>query len=304
VILSQRNYLQIYCVSVFLALVLVASCTSDPQSEPVTDRVLYTSSLALADPAPRLVVPAIPATGAPADREARQLERAALRSASRASRHIEPAAAALLYGTRWGRSWLTATGFGALVRGEPPARCPALTAATAPTRGLAIQSAISACRDALGSAGGAFGGSAAPCDCRLIAIDGALLAPLQAFAYAPGTDGRIMGLGASYAGALTAREVETGRLPGEGVVIFGDARGPVATALLAADGTATLELLRDGRRFSGTREALGWARGRQTERLLLRGPDGERVIVLIGIDPAAFMREGPALAAWPRQKAG
>lgn len=289
---------------VVLTLSLVAACASKPDAGSVSDRSMYTPRLATAESPPRLVVPARQQGDLQPDLEARQLELSALRSANRAGRLIEPAAAALLYGTNWGRSWITAEGYGALVRGEPPEQCSAVAAVNASVRATAIEAAIADCRDALATQVSISLTGAEACGCRLIAIDNALLAPLEAFAYAPGTDGRLIGLGSGYAGPLIAREVETGTVPGAGRVVFGNAQGPLAEAELAADGSASLELLRDGRRFTGRREPLGWARGRPRERLLLRGPDGERIIALIGIEPAMFLRNGPALAAWPGGSAG
>ena len=303
--IMMQFYIQIINLSgVVLALSLVAACAPDTGLQADPDERRLTARLALAESAPPLIVPATGQGDRPPDHEARQLERSALRSANRASRLIEPAAAALLSGTGWGRSWITGKGYGALVRGEPADRCPALTAANAPVRAIAIETAIAACRHELQSWMPSSRQGTQPCGCRLIALDNALLVPLEAFAYAPGTHGRLIGLGAEYAGPLIAREVSTGPVPGAGRVVFGDARRSLAEAVLAADGTVSLELLNDGRRFTGRREPIGWARGRQTERLLLRGPDGERIIALIGIEPAVFLRDGPALAAWPRGMAG
>lgn len=298
-------YRQMLCLSLLvLTLSLVAACAADSGAGRVSNGGMHTPRLALADSAPPLIVPATWETDQTPGREARQLELLALRSVGQADRLIEPAAAALLYSTRWGRSWITAEGYGALVKGEPADRCPALTAANDAVRATAIETAIAACRLELQSRLPTSRENAPPCSCRLIALDSALLAPLEAFTYAPGTDARLIGLGTDYAGPLIAREVESGTVPGAGRVVFGNAGGPLAEAVLATDGTASLRLLRDGRRFTGWREPIGWARGRQIERLLLRGADGARIIGLIGIEPAVFLRDGPALAAWPRGMAG
>ncbi|TVQ56650.1 MAG: hypothetical protein EA355_06265 [Rhodobacteraceae bacterium] len=195
-----------------------------------------------------------------------------------------------------GRRFLDAPTPRALALGDPPRHCPAAAIAAGPvgaTRADAVSRALGACLEALAEAG-----DAAACGCRVIAVDDVLLAPVDAYAYAEGVGGRLVGDGRFGGRPLIAEEVDAP--DGRGVrVAFFDAGGPVAVGELADNGGARLLMLDDGAVFTGWREPRGWRRGRVQERLLLEGADGARLIALIGFEPADVAEEGPALAVWP-----
>lgn len=208
---------------------------------------------------------------------------AAQAPAEGATRRIEPAAAPFLYGAPLGRRFLKATGARALAIGEPSAFCPAGAVATAPDASLASVGA-EALRRCLAPmrASGRTAPDGTPCGCRLIALGDALLAEPEAYAYAPGVGARLLGLGD--ARPLVAHEA-AGPSDGDIAVLFESAAGPVAEARLLGDGRARLIHLGSGVVYEGTRVQVGWGRGRLRERLDLTGPDGRRVVALIGYEP-------------------
>ncbi len=230
-------------------------------------------------------------------RSSTEADEAAIRAAGAAGAaaaspaRVEAAEAPFLYAAPVGRRFLATAGPRALARGEPPERCPAAAAASGAS---AAEAARSAARQCLG----ALPVGAAGCACRLLAVDDTLLAEPDAFVYAPGVGGRLVGLGQG-ARPLTVEERGTDD-PDRTVIAFFDAGGPVALAELDADGDARLVMLESGALFEGAREPRGWRRGRLLERLLLTGAGGKRLIALVGFEPADIAEEGPSLAAWPR----
>ena len=215
-------------------------------------------------------------------------------------RWIEASSAALLYNTGWGRAFLAAPDGRALAIGAPAQECPGIgVVAGGPEtpRSVVAGAALEQCLTSLSRAG------ATNCGCRLLALDDTLLAPLEAFAHAPGVSARLVGLGGDAGrGPLVARESREIAADGSIRVLFSSVEGPVAAAALFPDGRAVMELTDSGAVFEGERDLRGWRRGRLTERLLLRSPDGRRVIALIGFEPEDYAREGLALARWPRAK--
>jgi hypothetical protein len=218
------------------------------------------------------------------------------------SRPVEAAGAPFLHGSPHGRAWLAGTPPRALARGEPGPSCPAIGMAMSPeaiSPSDAAGRALSRCLDQLEERG-----APADCGCRLLALDGALVAPMSDFAYAQGVGARLIG-GAAPAGGRPLVALERGDSdPALTEVAFLDAGGVAAVAQLAEDGGARLLLLGDGVVYEGRREFRGWRRGRLTERLLLEAPDGERLIALIGFEPADVAAEGPALGRWPARGRG
>jgi hypothetical protein len=210
---------------------------------------------------------------------------------------IEAAQAPFVSRSPIGRRFLAAPTPRALALGDPPAICPAAALVAGPpgaARAAVAGRALDACLASLGERG-----MAASCGCRVVAVDDLLLAPLEAFAYAGGVGGRLVGDGRFGGKPLIAEEANAP--DGRGVrIAFYDAAGPVALGDLGDDGAARLLMLEDGAVFTGWREPWGWRRGRVQERLLLEGADGERLIALIGFEPADVAAEGPALAAWPK----
>lgn len=218
------------------------------------------------------------------------------------SRAVESAGAPFLHGSPHGRAWLAGAPPRALARGEPAPSCPAIGMAAGPEAVSAPDAAgraLGRCLDQLASRG-----APADCGCRLLALDGALVAPLSEFAYAQGVGARLIGGGAA-AGGRPLVALERGDSdPALTEVAFLDAGGVAAVAQLAEDGGARLLLLGDGEIYEGRREFRGWRRGRLTERLLLEGPGGDRLIALIGFEPADVAAEGPALGRWPARGRG
>jgi hypothetical protein len=233
-------------------------------------------------------------------RDASEVEAAAIRAAGAARLAVaaptrtEAAATPFLYASPVGRRFLSTIGPRALARGEPPELCPAVAAAGGPTPAQAARDATLRCLTALGEAPG----GRTECSCRVLAVDDVMLAEPEAFAYAPGVGGRLVGLGQG-ARPLTVEERATDD-PDRTLIAFYDAGGPVAVGELGAGGEARLVMLETGALYEGAREPRGWRRGRLLERLLLTGRDGKRLIALVGFEPGDIAAEGPALAAWPR----
>jgi hypothetical protein len=218
------------------------------------------------------------------------------------ARSVEPAAAAFLHGSPHGRAWLAAAAPRALARGEPGPRCPAIGVSAAPEASSAADAAgraLGRCLDQLSARG-----ASADCGCRLLALDGALVAPMAEFAYAQGVGARLIG-GDGAAGGRPLVALERGDSdPALTEVAFLDAGGVAAVAQLAEDGGARLLLFGDGEVYQGRREFRGWRRGRLTERLLLQGANGGRLIALIGFEPADVAAEGVGLGRWPARGRG
>lgn len=281
----------------FLATVLTTTVSVSACGESVTMRDNRASQrLLLLDSPPEIVI----RTDGQTPRVAALLAEVSDDPAAGMGRRVEASSAALLYNTGWGRAFLSAPSGRALAIGDPPDQCPGIgVVAGGPEtpRLQVVDAAISQCIQSLERA------RASDCGCRLLALDDTLLAPLEAFAHAPGVSARLFGLGGG-AGTqqLVARESRELAADGSVRVLFSTVSGPIAAAALFADGRAVLEVAESGLVLEGARDLRGWRRGRLTERLLLRGPDGQRVIALIGFEPEDFAREGLALAQWPQDK--
>ena len=288
-----KKYGSIQYASMVCALALVAGgCADSPMQG---DRVGSGRLLLLSAP-PDITV----GQDGPTRRDSALLSELDGQRSTGGGRWIEASSAALLYNTGWGRAFLAAPDGRALALGSPAAQCPGIgVVAGGPEtpRSVVAEAALDQCLTSLDRAG------SSGCGCRLLALDDTLLAPLDAFAHAPGVSARLVGLGGDAGrGPLVARESRDVAADGSVRVLFSSVEGPVAAAALFPDGRAVMELTDSGTVFEGERDLRGWRRGRLTERLLLRGPDGRRVIALIGFEPEDYAREGLALARWPRAK--
>jgi len=195
----------------------------------------------------------------------------------------------LLHGSPEGRAFLALARPRALVLGEPPRRCPARSVATGADAAAAAEAALERCFAALEAAGGADPG----CGCAVAALDGTLLLPPEAFAYAPGVSARLIAPAAGLALHLVADE--TAGPDGGRRLVLGPGRFP-AEALIRPDGTAELRL--DGTLWTGRRDAEGLVRGRHRERLVLRRRgDGARAVLAVNWDPADWARDRERLLA-------
>ncbi|MEL6318609.1 MAG: hypothetical protein AAFR16_13340 [Pseudomonadota bacterium] len=218
-----------------------------------------------------------------------------------------------------GRAYLRSGPGRAVARGEPAESCPLFgVALDAPGPEAAAETALRSCLARRGVAESA-------CGCRLLAAENVLFAPAEAFAYARAVNAAAIPLDrdlkpAGPEAALIAEEryqpraepgaeplAEAGGLTVSGLeparreeLASGARRlwliglmGPVAGLDLAADGAARLTLLegpRDGmrpvKRLEGRWRAEGFRRGRLAEHIALSGPDGDRLVLLIGYEPA------------------
>ncbi len=216
-------------------------------------------------------------------------------------RPVERSGAPFLYGAPLGRAFLDAPSPKALARGEPGAFCPGAGLSAAPQAASAQDAAARALSDCLAEVAAR---GARDCGCRILAVNDSLAAPLTEFAYAPGVGARLIGAGAGLRGRPLVALERGASNPALVEVAFLDAAGPAAVAQLGDDGRARLLLLSDGAIYEGRREPRGWRRGRLTERLLLEGPDGRRLVALIGFEPADIAAEGFALGRWPATAPG
>jgi hypothetical protein len=286
---GQKTYLSMVFVSI-----LATGCTLAAPSVPISPG---DQQLLVIDHPPRIAATDAGDTTRVVD----AVTALVARPAAPAGRRVEARAAALLYGTGWGRAYLAAPHARALALGDPPERCPGLGVVAGGPGTAAAAVAEAAMAQCLRSQPGA---AARGCGCRLLALDDALLAPLAAFAHSPGVGARIVGLREGAAGPLVAQELREITADGGIRVLFSGAGGPVATAALYPDGRAVMEIPGAALRLEGTREPRGWRRGRLTERLLLTGEDGRRVIALIGFEPEEYARDGLALSRWPAPRRG
>jgi hypothetical protein len=269
------------------AVVFLGGCAAEPAAP--TSQLLRVAPVA-----PPVIATEADGAAAAANSAGRSAARVLARPAAARPRPIEPAAAPFLHAAPLGRAFLTAPAPRALALGTPARFCPGAglaTGAQAPARALAA--CLADGRQALDPA--------APrpetCGCTLVAVDDAVLDLNRARSYAAGVGARLLGAGRS--GPLTAREIAppVDAPPGATAAVFMSASGPVAEAVMTPAGEATLRLA-DGRAFAGRRARRGWSRGRVVERLLLTDAAGARMIALIGVEPAAFAAQGPALAQW------
>lgn len=168
-----------------------------------------------------------------------------------ASRRIPATMLPLIDHSPEGRRFSAMIGPRALMAGYPPARCPALAAASAGTLPDAIGAALALCRDRLAAA------EAEGCGCRLLAADSVLLAPRPAFAYAPGLTVRLLRNGR----LSPVRYVAVEEPSGETVIYAGDR----PAFRLDAAGLSPLDP--DGPAVPATRAPLALDRGRIVERV-------------------------------------
>jgi hypothetical protein len=202
---------------------------------------------------------------------------------------------AWMTGSRPGRAFLAAEPPRAIARGDPAEMCPATGiagAADAPEGSPAGRRAA-VTRLALERCLGALEDRPGECGCKLLAVDRVLTVPLEEMAYATGVTARLRAPELGIDGVLIAEEDESG------AILLRDLSGPVArlerldgdrARLAFADGGATLE---------GTREAVGWRRGRLAERIYLEDEAGRRAALLIGFSPGELAASAAAALAWP-----
>ncbi|HEU0223440.1 MAG TPA: hypothetical protein VFR34_14685, partial [Paracoccaceae bacterium] len=93
----------------------------------------------------------------------------------------------LIFASPAGQSYAGLTGDRALAVGAPAPLCPALAPAPGADVAGAVTAALGSCRRQLELAR-----APADCGCRLIAVNGRLLAPTESFAYATGLSARII----------------------------------------------------------------------------------------------------------------
>ncbi len=191
-------------------------------------------------------------------------------------RRVEVAAAPWIRASPEGAAFLAAAFPRALARGAPPASCPAAAASPpAPDAATAAEAALTACLAQLERRG-----AEPECGCRVVAADGALLAPLESFAFAPAVSAFL--IGPEGARRLVAEALKPmGRAE---IVSFRDLTGEKARAALVDESAEFAFLDAPEARWRGERQPFGWRRGRLAERLSLIGPAGERLTLLIGVE--------------------
>lgn len=199
----------------------------------------------------------------------------------RGARFVETAALPYLRASPEGAAFLASAFPRALARGEPEAACPAAAASGSPaprtSRSDAARAALDACLATL-----ARRGAPPSCGCRLLAADDVLLAPREAFAYAPAVSALLIGPGPGDATRLVAEALR----PADGVERI-SLRSPAgAVGQLTIEGeSADLTLFAEpDARFTGRREAFGYRRGRLAERVALTDGSGREATLLIGVE--------------------
>ncbi|MEL6316283.1 MAG: hypothetical protein AAFR16_01455 [Pseudomonadota bacterium] len=214
----------------------------------------------------------------------------------------------LLFESRLGRAYLSASGGRALAQGAPSRSCPMTGAAYGRSSvAAAVAEALEHCLEQ-----GRRLGAPEDCGCRVIAAGGALLAEDADLAYARAVAARLIDPASGVEIAVIAEErmaAEEAAEPqtlseaekralseGARTVWLLAPSGPVGLLELAADRSADLRLLdgpdsalRETRRYSGAWRAEGFRRGRLAKRVALRAADGRRELhLLIGYEPAEY----------------
>jgi hypothetical protein len=208
----------------------------------------------------------------------------AARAEAGATRPLPLEAAPFIQFSPLGQRFRRADAPRALAIGDPGPSCPgAGVAADAET---ALRTCLDAEKDRPG------------CGCRILAINDTVLPSMDGLTYAPGVSGRLLGLPRPL-GPLVVEE--RALADDASIVAFYAPDGLVALGELRDDGEARLVVAEDGALYVGDRRKEGWRRGRLTERLLLRGRDGRKLIALIGFEPAELASRRAELTAWPKE---
>lgn len=228
----------------------------------------------LAAPRPPAII--TPAGEAPrlSQRSVARLSVAAL-SEQRGARPVEIAAVPMLRSTGAGATYLAMEGHRALAQGEPAASCPALAAASpgAPSAQASAIDALGACAAQLSAR------AAAPtCGCRLIALDDALLAPIERFSFASAVSALLID-----GGRATRLIAEAELADGVAITRLRDATGEIGV-LRKEVGEETVSGEIGGVTYTGLRQPFGFRRGRLAERIIMTDADGAEISLLVGVE--------------------
>ncbi len=215
---------------------------------------------------------------------------------SHPARRIAPSVAPLLDWSPEGRAFLDAPVSGrAFAVGIPELTCPARVSSEGADGVQAGIAALGACQSQLAAAG-----APETCGCALLAVDDALLAPQEVYAYAPGVSARIdspeLGLDL-YLVAGESADAEGGRR-----LDFHPAPGERLSADIAPDGHATVRWQDESGEtvvFDGRRIGDGLRRGRFAERIFATDPEGRRIRIIIGFEPVEYAVRRRELTRWP-----
>ncbi|MGB0852508.1 MAG: hypothetical protein ACPGVA_05430 [Pikeienuella sp.] len=260
-----------------LALVLVVAACA-PNRGPTDARLSGPTAgdlqRILATPRPPAIITPPGEVPRLSQRSAARLTDAAL-SDQRGARRVEIASVPLLRSTPAGATFLAMTGHRALAQGEPAASCPALVTAppNAPDARTAALAALAACGEQL-----ALRGTAATCGCRLIALDDALLAPIERFAFAPAVSALL-----NDNGRATRLIAEAELINGAAVTRLRNANAEVGVLRASGDNRQISGMI-DGVRYAGTRTPFGFRRGRLAERVELTSNNDKKISLLIGVE--------------------
>ncbi|MEM7271355.1 MAG: hypothetical protein AAF401_19135 [Pseudomonadota bacterium] len=166
----------------------------------------------------------------------------------------------------------------AVARGTPAEFCPAagVSSPGATDAAGASREALNTCIAQLRTRG-----ADPDCGCRLMAVNDAVLAPRDNFAFAPGVAARVLDGEGRSAGLLVAESRPTPE--GERVKLLSP-QGDVAILLLSGNDAELVLVDQPETIWRGTRRAFGYRRGRLAERVELQSESGERMSVLIGVE--------------------
>lgn len=291
----------IACVLCFSVIGCDGNSGEGGSARPRTDATLREQLLVVMSSPPQIVVSA-QGELAQAQRFGRTLAPDALLKRNGA-RRVRADSLPWLTQSKTGRRFLAAPAPRALARGAPAEKCPASAAAAGPSpdpsraegRAFVADAALTACLAALPSRARRSG-----CGCKLIALNDVLTEKRDEMAYATGVTARILAPDFGLDGVAIAEEE-----PGGGILLR-SVTGPFAELTLegdGAEGTAQMAFLPGetgkGAVLTGTREALGYRRGRLAERIYLSDADGRRAIILIGFAPEELVNSAAAWLVWP-----
>ncbi len=195
----------------------------------------------------------------------------------RGARALQISAIPFLRAAPAGAAFLQQSGPRALAQGAPSALCPVTVASNAATsRVEATANALTGCLRGLAAIGADAG-----CGCRLMAVDTVLLAPQEAFSFAPVVSAVLIDA-KGRSERLVAESVSAD--PDTELVLLRDAAGERARLILVKGGAALVFSAEPDIQFSGTRQPFGYRRGRVAERLRMTNASGDAMTLLIGVE--------------------